>query len=142
MRNPRHRARGDAAKSDIAQRFIGTWRLASIDDPARGPHPIGILMYDMTGHMAVQVIPDIPRARFSGTVPTPEEARAALAGYTAYFGTYSINETASTVTHHCRGNVDPGRVGDIVRRYHFEGDDRLTLMPLESQVRIVWDRIK
>ena len=141
MRSPRHRARGDAAKSDIAQRFIGTWRLASIDDPARGPHPIGILMYDMTGHMAVQVIPDIPRARFSGTVPTPEEARAALAGYTAYFGTYSINETASTVTHHCRGNVDPGRVGDIVRRYRFEGNDRLTLMPLESQVRIVWERI-
>ncbi len=142
MRTPRHRARGDAVNSAIAQRFIGSWRLVSIDDPARGPHPIGILMYDTAGHMAVQVIPDTPRATFSGTVPSPEEARAALTGYTAYFGTYSIDETASTVTHHCRGNVDPGRVGDIVRRYQFEGDDRLTLMPLDSQVRIVWERIK
>ena len=142
MRSPGHHALGDTSKSDIAQRFIGTWRLVSIDDPTRGPHPIGIIMYDTTGHMAVQVIPDVPRAKFSGTVPTPDEARSVLSGYTAYFGTYSIDETAGTVTHHCEGNVDPGRVGDIVRRYQFEGNDRLTLMPLESQVRIVWERIK
>ncbi len=142
MQNPRHQACEDAAESATQQRFIGTWRLVSIDDPARGPHPIGILMYDTTGNMAVQVIPDTPRAKFSGTVPSPEEARAALTGYTAYFGTYSIDETARTVTHHSRGNVDPGRVGDIVLRYQFEGNDRLTLMPLESQVRIVWERIK
>ena len=142
MQSPRPRTRGNTAPSDIAQRFIGTWRLVSIDDSARGPHPIGILMYDATGHMAVQVIPDTPRGKFSGTVPSPEEARAALAGYTAYFGTYSIDVTARTVTHHCTGNVDPGRVGDIVRRYQFEGEDGLTLMPLESQVRIVWERIK
>ena len=142
MRSSRHHALGDTLKSDIAQRFIGTWRLVSIDDSTRGPHPIGIIMYDTTDHMAVQVIPDTPRAKFSGTVPTPEEARAVLTGYTAYFGTYSIDETAGTVTHHCEGNVDPGRVGDIVRRYQLEGNDRLTLMPLESPVRIVWERIK
>ncbi len=142
MQDPRHHAVGDAAKSDLAQQFIGTWRLVSIDDPARGPHPIGMLMYAPTGHMAVQVIPDTARVRFSGPVPTPEEARAALVGYTAYFGTFSIDETARTVTHHCEGNVDPGRVGDIVRRYEFEGHDRLTLMPLERPVRIVWERIK
>jgi hypothetical protein len=142
MQSPRHYALGDAGKSDTAPRFIGTWRLVSIDDPARGPHPIGVLMYDARGHMAVQVIPDTARPKFSGTIPTPEEAQAALTGYTAYFGTYTIDEAAGTVTHHCAGNVDSGRVGNIVRRYQFEGDGRLILMPLESPVRIVWERIK
>mgnify|MGYP005816235893 CR=1 FL=1 len=66
MRRPRPHAHEITAQSDIARRFIGTSRLVSIDDPARGPHPIGILMYDITGHMAVQVIPDTPRAKFSG----------------------------------------------------------------------------
>ena len=133
---------GNEPAQSSAARFIGTWRLVSIDDPGRGPHPIGIIIYDRTGHMAVQVIPDTPRPKFAGSIPTPEEAQAALTGYTAYFGTYIIDETGGTVTHHCEGNVDPGRVGAIVRRYHFEGEDRLALMPLESPVRIIWERIR
>jgi hypothetical protein len=137
-------ARGQApAKSDIVQRFIGTWRLVSIEaDPRRGPHPIGVISYDATGHMAVQIMPDAQRPKFAGTVPTPEEAKAALIGYTAYFGTYSIDEAAGTVTHHREGNIDPGGLGDFKRRYQFDGDDRLILMPLENQHRLTWERIK
>ncbi len=142
MRSPDHHASSKPSTSDTAQRFVGTWRLVSIDDASRGAHPLGILIYDSTAHMAVQVVPDTPRPKFSGPIPTSEEAQAALTGYTAYFGTYSIDEASGTVTHHCEGNVDPGRVGDIVRRYRFDGDDRLTLMPLGSPVRIVWERVK
>lgn len=38
--------------------------------------------------MAVQVMPDRPRAKFAAAEPTPEEAKAALTGYSAYFGTW------------------------------------------------------
>jgi hypothetical protein len=63
-------------------------------------------------------------------------------GYTAYFGTYSIDEAAAVVTHHREGNIDPGGLGDFKRRYQFEGDDRLILMPLENNHRLTWERIK
>jgi hypothetical protein len=137
-----------SAKSDIVQRFIGTWRLISIEsngqpDPRRGPHPTGLIHYDGTGHMAVQIMPDRSlRPKFAGVEPTPEEARAALSGYSAYFGTYSIDETAATVTHHREGNINPGGLGDFVRRYQFEGDDRVILMPRENQNRLTWERVK
>lgn len=134
-----------------AKRFIGTWRLVSITghdgalDPIRGAHPTGLIHYDTTGHMAVQIVPDRRRPRFSGALPTPEEAQAALIGYTAYFGAYSIDERARTVTHHREGNINPGGSGDFVRQYEFLADDKVALMPVESENpigRLVWERVK
>jgi len=134
------------AQSETAKRFIGTWRListstAGMEDPNRGPHPTGLIMYDSKGNMAVQIQPDRPRQRFVGSQPTPEEAKAALAGYTAYFGTYSIDEKEGTVTHHRTGNINPGGMGDFVRHYEFLGTDRLVLRPLENQNALTWERV-
>jgi hypothetical protein len=95
--------------------------------------------------MAVQIVPDRRRPRFSGAQPTPEEAQAALIGYAAYFGTYRIDERARTVTHHREGNINPGGLGDFVRRYEFLADDTLALMPVENENpsrRLVWQRVK
>ena len=133
--------------SDTAKRFIGTWQLISITsagqkDPNRGSHPTGLICYDSTGHMAVQIMPDRLRPKYAGTEPTPDEAKAAITGYTAYFGTYTINEQARTVTHHRMGNINPGGLGDFVRRYEFVPGDRLILRPLESTNELTWERIK
>jgi hypothetical protein len=134
-----------------ATRFIGTWRLVAITgqdvatEPIRGALPTGMIHYDATGHMAVQIVPDRRRPPFSGVYPTPEEALAAVIGYTAYFGTYRIDERARTVTHHREGNINPGGLGDFVRRYEFLADDRLALRPVESENpigRLVWERVK
>ncbi|HTU01372.1 MAG TPA: lipocalin-like domain-containing protein [Candidatus Sulfotelmatobacter sp.] len=145
-RRARSRAGGQsAAPSVTAARFLGMWRLVALEgDSSRGPHPTGFIMYDDSGHMAVQVIPDTPRRRFSrDAAPTPEEAQVALTGYTAYFGRYTIDEKLGTVTHHREGSVDPGALGDVVRRYQFPEDDHLILMPVESQeIRLVWERLK
>src|SRR5947207_31432 len=89
----------------VAKRFIGTWRLVSMmsngrTDPNRGPYPTGLLFYDRTGHMGVQIMPDRVRPGTRGSEPTPDEAKAAMTGYTAYFGTYTIHESSRTVTHH------------------------------------------
>ena len=133
-------------QSATAKRFIGTWKLVSIVEPeseaARGPHPTGLIIYDATGHMAVQIMPDRVRPKYAGTLPTPDEARSALLGYGAYFGTYTIDERARTVTHHREGNIDPGGLGDFVRRYEFLPGDRIVLRPLENQNALTWERIK
>jgi hypothetical protein len=136
-----------AASGDTGKRFVGTWRLVSITadgkmDPNRGPRPTGMIYYDAKGNMAVQIMPDRPRPKFASASPTPDEAKAAMAGYTAYFGTYSIDERARTVTHHRTGNINPGAFGDFVRRYEFASDDRLVLRPVESMNALTWERIK
>jgi len=136
-----------ATQGADARRFIGTWRLVPITregkpDPNRGEHPTGLIYYDGSGRMAVQIMPDRTRLKFAGPQPTPDEARAALIGYTAYFGTYSVDERAHTVTHHREGNINPGALGDFVRRYEFAAGDRLILMPVESQNRLTWERVR
>ncbi|MBI4522007.1 MAG: lipocalin-like domain-containing protein [Gemmatimonadetes bacterium] len=133
-----------AGQTEINRRFIGTWRLVSIEsgtpNPSRGPRPIGYIYYDATGHMAVQIMPDRARPSWSGS-PTPEQARDAITGYTAYFGTYTVDERAQTVTHHREGSLTPGEV-DFVRKFEFAPGDRLILMPVNSTSRLTWERIR
>jgi len=146
--------------SRTAARFIGTWALVKYESntaenrEGRGDNPIGLIYYDRTGHMAVQIAPDrmrrrfsgLPSGLFSGPRPTPDEALDAVSGYAAYFGTYTVDERAQTVTHKRIANLNPGGVGDFVRRYEFPSEDRLVLTPLERTdlraVRLTWERQK
>jgi hypothetical protein len=135
-----------AETADAAKRLVGTWRLVSITESQlqqyRGEHPTGLLYYDDTGHMAVQIMPSRERPKYADTLPTPEEARDAVLGYTAYFGTYTVDEGNQTVTHHRTGNINPGGLGDFVRRYQFLSEDMLVLMPVESRAGLTWERIR
>lgn len=131
-----------------ARRLLGTWRTLS-------PNSVGFIHYDNTGHYGVQIMnTSAPRRPFgggptgfavgTGNEPTCEEAKEALRTYTAYFGTYTVDERAKTVTHHRTGHTNPGAVGDYVRKYEFLPGDRLDLMPIEYAVprRVNWERIK
>ncbi len=131
--------------SEIARRFFGAWRYVSSTiegrpRPGRGAKPVGVIIYDPSGWMAVQIMPDKPRLK-AGAEPTPEEAQNALAGVVGYFGTYTIDEAASTVTHHRRASVQPGECGDFVRGYEFTGN-RLILRPLGKSHEIMWERVR
>jgi hypothetical protein len=131
--------------SDVARRFVGAWRYvgATVDgkpDVARGTNPKGLIVYDPSGHMAVHVTPEKPTKSAGGEL-TPADAKAALAGVVAYFGAYSIDERAGTVTHHKHASVQPGDGGNVVRAYEFAGD-RLILRPVEAKnSAIIWERI-
>jgi hypothetical protein len=115
-------------------RFVGTWRLVSDTQT-------GIMIYDGLGNMAAQVMPNRVRRKYAAAEPTPEEAKDAITGYLAYFGTYSVDEQARTITHHRKGSINPGQVGDdVVRAYVFESNDRLVLTPAGSTNKIVWER--
>ena len=137
------------AQQTDAQKFIGTWRLISIQADSLGglarlgEHPTGYIYYDATGHMAAQIQPDRKRPSWTAGKPlTSAEALEALTGYTAYFGTYKVDPAAHTVTHHREGalNFD---VVDYVRRYEFLAGDRIALMPVDRPgYRLVWERVR
>ncbi len=138
-----------AEKGEDAKRFVGSWKLVSIEDDggpnSRGDHPVGLIYYDAAGNMAAQIMPDRARPKWkSGEGPTPEQAKEAITGYTAYFGTYSVDEKARTVSHHREGSLTPGTVGvDAVRKYEFAPGDRLILTPVENpSVRLTWERAR
>ncbi len=117
----------------IEQHFHGFWRLVSREAD-------GMLCYHPSGAMSVQSAPRKPRPRV-GDRPTPAEALAALDGYVAYFGTYTIDETARTVTHRPVGTVQPGPATPLVRAFELVGPDRLVLRPVDRPGEIVWERI-
>jgi hypothetical protein len=92
--------------------------------------------------MAAQIMPDRVRPKYVGPEPTADEAKLAITGYIAYFGTYTVDESAHTVTHHRTGNLTPGSPVDVVRRYEFVSDDRLILRLVGNQNELTWERVK
>ena len=131
-------------KGEIATKLVGAWRyLGTRFDGAawdRGAHPKGMIVYTAGGHMAVQIAPDVERPR-AGAAITPQEALVAIKDYIAYVGTYSVDESAGTVTHHRQAALQPGDIGPLVRRCEFVGD-RLTLLPPNSTLEVMWERIR
>ena len=91
-------------------------------------------------------MPDRARQKYAAPLPTPDEAKAALIGYTAYFGTYTIDEKPRIVTHHRKGNINPGGLDDGVRHYEFAPGDRLILTPEVTPptppTHLTWERLK
>src|ERR1700691_952366 len=75
--------------------FVGTWKLVSISSSESrlfGERPVGILIYDADGHVAVQIMRN-PRPDISSGpgFPTAKEVQIAYKGYYAYYGTYEVN---------------------------------------------------
>ncbi len=144
----------------LAKQFVGAWRLVSIEGnsrvtPSTYDQPTGIIMYDSSGWMGVHIIRRADRKPFAGGINkgTPEEKAAAFDSYTAYYGTYTVDAKAGTVTHHLEGRLAPGGRGvDNVRYFEFQGN-RVILMPVEdgkggriarkdATYKLTWERIK
>jgi hypothetical protein len=138
----------------VKDRFIGTWKLVSIEtrtakgevvQPAAGTNQnrLGYIVYDPAGYMAVTIMP-MGRKKYAGAQPTDEEAQATVAGYTGYFGTFTINEKEQYVTHHLQGSVNPGMGANQQRFFELSGN-RLTLKPPPgangNQQRLTWERM-
>ncbi len=70
---------------------------------------------------------------------TVEGLRALLSSYSAYYGTYEIDEENRTVTHNIIASSSPSAAGtSTVRTYSFSGS-QLTLLNGENR-RFVWKR--
>jgi hypothetical protein len=126
------------ATNSAAAHIVGTWQLmtrtvsradgTTIVDPMLGEKPTGRLVYDASGAMMLQMM----RTGRKDAISTPANARdktnpRVILGYDSYFGHYTVDEKAGTVTHHVEGSLYPEDLGsDWVRPFTLEGD-RLTL---------------
>jgi hypothetical protein len=53
-----------------------------------------------------------------------------------------VDVQAGTVTHYRKGNINPGAITDVVRRYEFVGDNRVILNPVENPAnKLTWERV-
>jgi len=151
---------GNFNSSGSAGHLVGTWRLVSrvvtledgtaVQDAGLGKTPSGYLIYDSSGHVAAQLMrPDRRMAINCGTPdPAPSQNSQSVNGYDAYFGTYAIDETKHTVTHHLEGALSAADVGkNLVREFQISGD-KLTIIvrtnsPKEKQIRtLTWERVR
>jgi Lipocalin-like domain len=116
------------------EQMVGSWELRSrsvsrstgevVTDPVLGQQPIGRLFYDASGHMALQMMRHA-RSQAIAQPSDPEEAKNAriVLGYDAYFGTFTVDEAAGTVTHHIEGSLFPEDLGkDFIRQFRVDGD--------------------
>jgi Lipocalin-like domain len=142
--------------------FVGAWKLVSIETvrpngeviyPFYGKHPQGLIMYDRSGWMSVQIVSD-PAVTVPGgaswdavlAAPAAEKTKA-YESYYAYCGTWTLDPAAKTVTHHIRQSLRPGeRDDDAVRHFELDGD-RLVLtartheMGEDHERKLVWQRL-
>ena len=156
--------KADAAKGriysmsgEVISKLVGSWRLVSFhsqDSSGQTAYPFGKdaqgrLIYEPDGRMAVQLMnPTRPGFTSDDPLVTSEvEVRAAFGGYTAYYGTYSVNPDEQTIVHHIEAALLPNWVGTDQQR-HFEFDGKyltlkgpLLLGGVQGVVSLVWERL-
>ena len=91
--------------------------------------------------MAAQLMPkNHPEKTFR-----PEGSRLGNLGYTAYFGTYVVDETDARVIHKVKGALNPGWIGgDLDRYYEISGDFLKLSMKNADRVigTLTWRRLQ
>ena len=138
--------------------FTGTWKLIACEFRSADGHiefpfghdALGMIIYDASGNMAVQIIrADLPKFvsgdKYNGT---PEEVKAAFEGSLAYFGRYGVDEAAGTLTHHVVGSTFPNWIGSDQKRYFvFSGEHLMLTTPpilmggVMTTGVLVWERL-
>ena len=140
----------------IETRFIGTWKLVSYENRSGnqvtyplGKNPVGYIMYNDEGYMAVALMAS-NRRRFSSidiTGGTNDEIVAAYGTYISYCGKYEVTE--DRVIHHVEVSFYPNWIGENQERfYKFEGDKLILSTPpmilggKQQSGYLIWERAK
>jgi Lipocalin-like domain len=122
----------------LSKALVGTWKLLSREDvtvtgarqvePSLGSDPFGLLFYDVKGNFAAQFM-----KRFRDGSTAEVSATSALnnsraqGGYDAYFGTYTTDDIAGTVTQTLIGALSRENVGQVLTRAMTVTDDELVI---------------
>jgi hypothetical protein len=122
-----------------AAKLVGTWKITSFEDrPANGPvkypygkTPVGLLIYDSTGHMSIQImkLPHPKVASGDEEEITNEEKLALFGAYEAYFGTYQVDWVRHVVTHNVQGHLKDVYAETPQERPFELNGDHLSLTP-------------
>ncbi len=141
------------AQGPLRAQLIGTWRLVTGEQVREGEPPIfsmgaspaGMLTYTADGRMQAQLAATI-RPKVRSADATVEQQRELMRTFTAYFGTFDVDEQASTVTHHRDGTLAPGE-RDFVRSFTVSGNRLVVLTPTvvvdgkKRFARTTWERM-
>ncbi|MGA2191243.1 MAG: lipocalin-like domain-containing protein [Steroidobacteraceae bacterium] len=146
------------------QQLVGAWRLVHIDvsgpsgplvDPFYQPESEGIIVYDLSGWMSVQIAAphrpafEVPASRSPSAASGPLSRRKAAAfdTYYSYYGTWDFDEVTGVVTHHVKSSLIPAETGlSYAQNVTLEGA-RLTFTTRDRTHgkeiirRKVWERI-
>jgi hypothetical protein len=131
--------------------LFGAWRLLSLDAIKAngeattgwlGRKPTGLLVYDRSGYMSVQIMSG-PRERSVER----DKNRPSGPAYYAYFGAFDVDDRVHTITHIVLGSLRSEEVG-VTYTQDFElSHDELTLLTArhlvdgeERRNRIAWQR--
>ena len=148
-------------QNTVANQLLGAWKLVAVEgiSPVRHipyDHPTGLIMYDRSGWMSVQIAIKGDRKPFAKGLGsgTQEEKAEAFDSYFSYYGPYTIDLKAQTITHHLEGYSYPTSTEiENIRWFEFQGNDRLILTPTEdgkggkidrkdATYKLIWERIK
>jgi lipocalin-like protein len=122
-----------STRNKLKSKLVGRWRLVSyIANPAQGQavYPLGaaakgVLDYSREGNVSVHIMG---------------------AGYFAYYGYYTVDEKAATVTHHLELCSERSLAGaSNLRHIALEGarlvlSGSMTLDGRPHAIRVVWER--
>jgi hypothetical protein len=122
----------------LSKALVGTWELLSREDvtvtgerqiePSLGSDPFALLFYDGKGHFSAQFM-----KRFHESSTAEVSLTSALnnsraqGGYDAYFGTYTTDDSAGTVTQTLIGALSRENVGQVLTRAMTVTDDELVI---------------
>jgi len=104
----------------VVERRIDDKTGAVLTEATRAP---SVIVYTPSGLVGVH-FPPLNRAKFAATLPTDDEARAAVAGFVSYYGSYALYP--GVVFHH-RLMMLTNQPADTLRRYYDITNDELTL---------------
>ncbi|MBY0506663.1 MAG: lipocalin-like domain-containing protein [Bryobacteraceae bacterium] len=146
------------AAPPVRDQLLGVWNLVSyarrgangkVDYPY-SERPVGRITYDSAGRMSAQLMRPGRRSTLASGVSfatgraADAEIREAVAGFIAYYGTFTVDERVGEVIHHVEACLVPSWVGtDLRRKYRFTGDHlTLTAVAGDFSVELVWRREK
>jgi hypothetical protein len=128
---------GGTSSAATTERFIGAWDLIEwrvTDGSGNVRYPYGEdargqVTYSVDGRMSAHLM------------RPPSDPADAPPQYLSYWGTFSVDARARTVTHHVMGSDQANWIGsDQVRGFAFDGGDRL-ILSLGSN-RLTWVRVR
>ena len=141
-----------AVRTDDAAKLVGSWTLVSYEDREAsgalvfpyGRAPAGLLVYDATGHMAVQMMktppPDVASDDWDRF--TTQEKLALFDGYVAYFGRFEVDSSRKVVTHLPSADLSRLYIGRREERHYQLTDDRLVLSETWVQSGKQWSGVR
>lgn len=135
-----------------ATAIIGSWRLVSYEDRDSdgvaaypyGRAPAGLLVYDATGHMAIQIMKQPPPNVASDDWDkfTVGERVALYDGYVAYFGRYEVDVSRGVVIHLPEADLSRLYIGKREVRHFVLDGDNLVLSEQWTQTGKAWSGVR